>query len=116
MTQIVCMFLAIIALTVDWDPVRPGALVRKVGDMIIVNQSVRVLLKFDNLSIVRENVGHINQGILVGGRDVIESGFLIGCHVLRRLRAFRIWLPRWGTGVIHPCGRALSVRRNDPRR
>ncbi len=44
-------------------PVRPGALVRRLGDLIIVNQSVKVLLKFDNISTVRENIGHINQGI-----------------------------------------------------
>ncbi len=62
MTQVTCKFLAIVALAAAWDPVRPGALVRKVGDMIIVNQSVRVLLKFDNISIVRENVGQVYRG------------------------------------------------------
>ncbi len=62
MTQVACMFLAIVALAAAWDPVRPGTLVRKVGDMIIVNQSVRVLLKFDNISIVRENVGQVYRG------------------------------------------------------
>ncbi len=41
MTQVVYMFLAIVALATAWDPVRPGALVKKVGDMIIVDQSVR---------------------------------------------------------------------------
>ncbi len=50
------MFLAIVALATAWDPVRPGALVRKIGDMIIVYHSVRVLLKFDNITVVRENV------------------------------------------------------------
>ncbi len=56
MTQVTCMFLAIVALAAAWNPVRPGALGRKLGDMIIVNQSVRVLLKFDNINVVRENV------------------------------------------------------------
>ncbi len=59
-----CMFLAIVALTTAWDPVRPGVVVKRLGDLIIVNQSVKVvLLKFDNISTVRKNVGHINQGI-----------------------------------------------------
>ncbi len=57
------MMLAVAALATAWNPVRSGALVTKLGDMIIVNQSVRVLLKFDNMSIVRENVRHINHGI-----------------------------------------------------
>ncbi len=57
------MMLAIASLATAWNPVRPGALVKKLGDMIIVNQSVRILLKFDNISIVPENVRHINHGI-----------------------------------------------------
>ena len=57
-----CM-LGILALAVAWDPVRPGALVKQVGEMIIVDQSVRVILKFDNINAVRENVKQINQGI-----------------------------------------------------
>ncbi len=59
----ICMILAIVALAAAGDHVRPGALVKKLGDMIIVNQSVRVLLKFDNIRIVWENVRHFNQGI-----------------------------------------------------
>ncbi len=39
------MILAVASLATAWNPVRPGALVRKVGDMITANQSVRVLLK-----------------------------------------------------------------------
>ncbi len=31
--------------------------------MIIVNHSIRVVLKFDNINGVRENVRHINNGI-----------------------------------------------------
>ncbi len=63
MTQVTCMFLAIVASAAAWDPVRPGDLVKKFGDMIIVNQSVRILLKFDNISIARENVRHISHCI-----------------------------------------------------
>ncbi len=73
MTQVTCMFLAIVALLAAWDPVRPGTLVRKIGDMIIVNQSVRVLLKFDNISVVRENIRHINHGIQMVKDKLVQS-------------------------------------------
>ncbi len=73
MTHVACMFLAIVALAAAWDPVRPGALVKKIGDMIIVNQSVRVLLKFDNISLVQENVRHINQGIQMVKDKLVQS-------------------------------------------
>ncbi len=72
MTQVTCMFLAIVALAVAWDPVRPGALVKKLGDMITVNQSVRVLLKFDNINIERENVRQINHGIQIVKDKLIQ--------------------------------------------
>ena len=73
MKEVACM-LGILALAVAWDPVRPGALVKQVGDMIIVDQSVRVILKFDNINAVRENVKQINQGIqLVKEKMVINK-------------------------------------------
>ena len=31
------------------DPVRPGVLVKKIGDLIIINQSVRIALEFSNV-------------------------------------------------------------------
>lgn len=46
MKQVACMMLAVVSIAVAWDPVRPGALVKHVGVVIIVDQSVRVLLKF----------------------------------------------------------------------
>ncbi len=63
MEQVACIFSEIVTLATAWDPVRPGALVRKISNMIIVNHSVRVLLKFDNISGVKVNVRHINNGI-----------------------------------------------------
>ncbi len=48
------MFVAV--LVSAWDPVQPRALVRKVGDMIVVNQSVRILLKLENVTYVRDSV------------------------------------------------------------
>ncbi len=61
MMVVACMFLAAIAAA--WDPVRPGALVRKVGDMIIVNQSVRILLKLENVTYVRDNLDIIKESL-----------------------------------------------------
>ncbi len=55
------MFLA--ALVSACDPVRPRALVRKVGDMIVVNQSVRILLKLENITYVRDSLHSIKQGL-----------------------------------------------------
>ena len=64
MNQVACTFLIFTTVVaVAWDPVRPGALVKPVGDMIIINQSVRVLLKFGNLNVVKENVKQIQQGV-----------------------------------------------------
>ncbi len=53
----------VLGLATAWDPVRPGALVKKSGDMIIVNHSVRVLLKFDSIGTIRENVNQIKQAL-----------------------------------------------------
>ncbi len=68
-----CMILAVASLATAWNPVRPRALVKKVGDMIIVNQSVRVLLKFDNINTVRENVRQINEGIQIVKDKMVHS-------------------------------------------
>ena len=46
-----------------WDPVRPGALVKKLGDIVIINQSVRVVLEFSNITTVSENVKYISEAI-----------------------------------------------------
>ncbi len=72
MKQVAGMMLAVASLATAWNPVRSGALVKKLGDMIIVNQSVRVLLKFDNTSIVPENVRHINHGIQIVKDKLIQ--------------------------------------------
>ncbi len=66
-----CMFLA--AIVAAWDPVRPGALVRKVGDMIIVNQSVRILLKLENVTYVRDNLNIIKQSLSTVTNKLIEN-------------------------------------------
>ena len=38
------------------DPVRPGALVRRVGNMIIVNQSIRILMNLENITKIRDTL------------------------------------------------------------
>ncbi len=67
------MLLAVASLAKAWNPVRPGVLVKKVGDLIIVNQYVRVLLKIDNINAVRENVKQINEGIQIVKDKMVHS-------------------------------------------
>ena len=64
---------AIGSFAVAWDPVRPGALVKPLGEMIIIDHSVRVLLKFDNMNSLRDNVMQINQGIQVVKDKMVNS-------------------------------------------
>lgn len=61
MKVVTCMLLA--AIVVAWDPVRPGALVKKVGDLIIVNQSVRILLKLENVTYIRDSIQLLKEGL-----------------------------------------------------
>ena len=61
MRLITCMLLA--TLVVTWDPVRPGALVGRAGDMIIVNQSVRILLNLENMTKIRNTLTTIKEGV-----------------------------------------------------
>ncbi len=71
MKVVASMFLA--ALVSAWDPVRPGALVRKVGDMIVVNQSVRILLKLEDVTYVRDSLHSIKQGLLTVTEKLLEK-------------------------------------------
>ncbi len=65
------MFLA--ALVSAWDPVRPEALVRKVGDIIFVNQSVRILLKLENVTYVRDSLHSIKRGLHTVTEKLLEK-------------------------------------------
>ncbi len=65
------MFLA--ALVSAWDPVRPRPLVRKVGDMIVVNQSVRILLKLENIKYVRDSLHSVKQGLHTVTEKLLEK-------------------------------------------
>ena len=57
----VCILLA--TLITAWDPVRPGVLVKKIGDMFIINQSVRIILCLDNVTYIRDSLNMINNGL-----------------------------------------------------
>ncbi len=83
------LFLAIVALALVWDPVRPRALVKRIGDLVIVNQSVRMLLKLDNISIVPENVGHINQGIQMV-KDELEKCNISNVRLEKKLDTMQL--------------------------
>ncbi|RUM31239.1 MAG: hypothetical protein DSY42_03130, partial [Aquifex sp.] len=56
-----CMLLA--SVVVAWDPARPGALVEQVGDLIIINESVRVILNFKNVTRISESMSNIENGL-----------------------------------------------------
>ncbi len=100
MTRVTCMFLAVVALTTAWDPVRPGDLVKRLGDLIIVNQSVKVLLKFDNISTVRENVGHINQGIQMV-KDQLENCNITNLRIVRKLDTIQLKVKKVENNFLH---------------
>ena len=57
----ICTLLA--TLIAAWEPVRPGALIREVGHMYIINQSVRVVIHLDNVTLIKDNLNMINQGL-----------------------------------------------------
>ncbi len=91
-----CMFLAIVALATAWDPVRPGALVKRLGDLIIVNQSVKVLLKFDNIS----TVGHINQVIQMV-KDQLENCNISNVRIEKKLDIIQLKVNQVENNFLH---------------
>lgn len=72
MAFLACIVL-LATLTSAWDPVRPGALVKKLGDVVIINQSVRVVLEFSNITTVRENVKQISEALDTVKLTIIEN-------------------------------------------
>ncbi len=54
-----CLLLAVASIVVAWDPVRPGALVRDIGKLLIVDETVR--LNFANVSHVEESIDDIEK-------------------------------------------------------
>ncbi len=100
MAKVTCMFLTLITLAADWDSVRPGALVKKLGDMIIVNQSVRVLLKFDNISIVRENVRHISHDIQMV-KDKLEQCKIFSVRLEKKLDTIQLKVNKVENNFLH---------------
>ncbi len=65
MWMVKCLLLVVASVVFAWDPVRPGALVKKVGNMMIVNQSVRILLSFENVTHVRDTLITVQDGIKI---------------------------------------------------
>ncbi len=58
-----CLLLAVASIAVAWDPVRLGALVRDIGRLLIVDESVRLILNFANVSHVEESIDDIEKGM-----------------------------------------------------
>lgn len=71
MKLLTCILLA--SVIAAWDPVRPGTLIKKVGDMFIINQSVRIILHFNNVTHIRDNIMIINQGLKTVENKVKEQ-------------------------------------------
>ncbi len=94
------MFLAMVAMTTAWDPMWPRALVKRLGDLIIVNQSVKVLLKFDNISTVRENVGHINQGIQMV-KDQLEHYNIANLRLEKKIETIQLKVNKVENNFLH---------------
>lgn len=57
------VFILLATLITAWDPVRPGVLVKKIGDMFIINQSVRIVLCLDNVTHIRDSLIMIDKGL-----------------------------------------------------
>ena len=70
----VIILLIITAMSMAWDPVRPGALIQRKGEMLIVNQSVRIILKFDNVTYIQDNLNIIKDGLGTTTRKLKETG------------------------------------------
>ena len=82
MKLLACLLLA--TLIAAWDPVRPGVLVRKIRNMIIVNQSVRIVLHFDNVTYVRHNLKVINHG-LERVADKLQENYIDNIRIHREI-------------------------------
>ncbi len=79
---------------------RPGALVKKLGDMIIANQSVRVLLKFDNISMVGEKVRHINHGLQMV-KDKLEHCKMSNVRLKKKLDTLQLKVNEVENNFLH---------------
>ena len=64
MKFVACLIFTV-ALTTAWDPVRPGALIRRIGELIVVNENVRIKLTLSNVSHVKEDVESIKRGLVL---------------------------------------------------
>ena len=82
MRLVACLLL--VAIASAWDPVRPGALVRRIGDMIIINQSVRLLLNFENVTHIKDALVNIQEGINVG-KDRLNKNDTPSTRLQRKL-------------------------------
>ncbi len=71
------------------EPCAARSFSKETRRLIIVNQSVKVLLKFDNISTVRENVGHINQGIQMV-KDQLENFNITNPRIQKKLDTIQL--------------------------
>ena len=86
MRLLACLLIATIIAA--WDPVRPGVLVKKIGDLIIINQSVRITLEFSNVTYVRDNLKVINQGLKIA-QEKLQEKEIDNVRIARKLSVIR---------------------------
>ena len=82
MKLLACLLLA--TLIAAWDLVRLGVLLRKIGNMIIVYQSVRIVLHFDNVTYVRDNLKVISHG-LERVADKLQENYIDNIRIHRKI-------------------------------
>ena len=63
MWMVKVLLLTVASLALAWNPVRPGALVRKVGQLMIVDESIRVILNFSNVTHITYALNNIDKGM-----------------------------------------------------
>ncbi len=68
--------------------------------MIIVNHLVRVLLKFDNINIVRENVRHISNGLQMV-KDKLIISEISNVRLEKKLEAIQTKVTKIENNFLH---------------
>ena len=86
MRLLACLLIATIITA--WDPVRPGALIKKIGALIIINQSVRIALEFSNVTYVRDYLKVINHGLRIAEEKLQEQD-ISNVRIVRKMSVIR---------------------------
>ena len=107
MRLLACLLIATIIAA--WDPVRPGVLVKKIGDLIIIKQSVRITLEFSNVTYVRDNLKVINHGLKIA-QEKLQEKDRDNVRIARKLSVIRKKIDTLESNFLHTRNeRAIGV-------